>query len=176
MYIYTLYDGMKFYHMWLHGFGKICHLCTKMNIEKCIAISIIQSVIILSRLAICYGFIDTHSTILMHSFSWIFCHFRWFLSTPLGSYIAMKFWVTAKLTNLKVKWPRLRPHGTQNVAKSMAHYQWVGWWFSARWLPVQTNWCNSMDTEALLDIWQASEASLRKADWSTFGGSVVVIS
>ena len=33
-----------------------------------------------------------------------------------------------------------------------------------------------MNTRALVDVWQASETSLRKADQSTFGSGVVIIS
>ena len=43
-------------------------------------------------------------------------------------------------------------------------------------LSVQANQKHLMDTQALVDVWHASETTLRKADRSTFGSGVVVIS
>ena len=41
------------------------------------------------------------------------------------------------------------------------HHEWIMWWFSARWLPVQVNQWHSMNTRAVVDVWQASETSPR---------------
>ena len=43
-------------------------------------------------------------------------------------------------------------------------------------LPVQAKQWHSMNTRALVNVWQTSETSLEKADQPTFGSGVVVIS
>ena len=63
---------------------------------------------------------------------------------------------------------------SQNIAKSMVciinqpygDFKQGGcllWWFPAGWLPIQADQWHSMDTRALVDIWQASETSLSKS-------------
>ena len=79
----------------------------------------------------------------------------------------------------QVKWPRMRPHCTQNVtktnkAKSMDYIMnESGINFQQGGLPVQADQWHSMNTQVLTDIWQASE----KADQPTlnFGSGVVTI-
>ena len=45
-----------------------------------------------------------------------------------------------------------------------------------QWLPVQAGQWHAMHTQALVDIWQASETSFKKVGQSTLGSGVVVVS
>ena len=54
---------------------------------------------------------------------------------------------------------------SQNIAKSMVYIinQPYGDFQQGAWLPVQADQWHSMDTRALVDVWQASETSLSKS-------------